>query len=102
MKRTVLSIIALLALYASPTFAEGGACAGCEAAGKAQERTVKGKGKPDPSAVCFYVLMNDPADSVAVTITYGQGSGEGKPITFPRGAAQAMSGDKDADRKSVV
>jgi hypothetical protein len=95
MKRAVLSAILLALACVSPAIAGDASCSGCEAAEKAQKRTVKGKGQPDPQAVCFYASMSDPTDSISVTISYGKpGKGAGDAIiTFPRKAAQAMSGN---------
>jgi len=84
----------VLATLTSSAAIAGEYCAGCNAAGEAQKRGVVSRGSPDDTAVCFYALMTDRSDSIAVTITYEGSRGEGKPITFPKGAAQAMSGDK--------
>lgn len=90
---SIITILGLFCLLVVNNATAGEYCAGCDAAGDAQKRGVVGRGSPDDTAVCFYALMTDRADSVSVTITYGDSRGEGKPITFPRGASQAMSGD---------
>lgn len=98
MKTRLFSIITILVLvchvFIANSATAGEYCAGCDAAGDAQKRGVVGRGSPDDTAVCFYALMTDRSDSISVTITYKGSRGEGKPITFPKGAAQAMSGDK--------
>lgn len=86
--KALLFLLALI--YAVPAHSQE-LCVGCDAAKVARGRTVVGSGPPDPGLVCVDVAMSDNSDSVSVTISY-PGKGD-KIVTFPKGAAQRMSGD---------